>query len=406
MSHPRASALSSGVLLAAILSGCGKAQPRPNQVAIPAAGAASADSGTGNLGSAVYQPHTDVSTTAPQAPGGRAAPAAAPTASGSASPGPTAIGSTTSGPLSGPNLTGPTVASPTLTGAAASGAVATQASPAATTNPPTPLASATPASPGSPSLTQPNSATAVASGAVASGDMSGLAAAVNKWRMQGGNLAGVKRLEDKPVVAGYSWMTHLLPYLGHGDLYGKIDFAKGWHDAANIQTTGQLIPAFIDPANPSHHMAVIGAKKGEVGPAFTHFVGMAGVEDSRNLVAAALPRSDPRAGIFGYDQIARPGEITDGGGNTIMMIAAGRIVGPWASGGGATIRGARAPYFDSITGFGSVGDPGGGALVAMADGSVKRISKDIDPAVFRALCTIHGGETIDLSAHANVIRSQ
>jgi prepilin-type processing-associated H-X9-DG protein len=132
---------------------------------------------------------------------------------------------------------------------------------------------------------------------------------------------------------------------------------------------------------------------------------MSGVEDSRNLVAASLPRSDPRAGIFGYDQTARSDEITDGAGNTILLISAGKIIGPWASGGGATIRAARAPYFDSITGFGTAGDPGG-AMVAMADGSVKRISKDIDPAVFRALCTIHGGEKVDLSANANVIRRQ
>ena len=118
-----------------------------------------------------------------------------------------------------------------------------------------------------------------------------------------------------------------------------------------------------------------------------------------------MPRTDPRAGIFGYDQVATNDQITDGTSNTIMLIGAGKIVGPWISGGGATVRGARAPYFDDITGFGSAGDPGAGALVAMADGSVKRISKDIDPAVFRALSTIHGAESIDLKANANVIRA-
>lgn len=144
-------------------------------------------------------------------------------------------------------------------------------------------------------------------------------------------------------------------------------------------------------------MQIIGVKN-VVGPAFTHFVGMAGIEDARNVVAAELPRTDPRAGIFGYDQIAKPEEITDGASNTLMLVSSGKIVGPWAAGGGATVRGARAPYFDSITGFGTAGDPAGGAIVALADGSVRRISKDIDPAVFRALCTIHGGEKVDLPA--------
>jgi hypothetical protein len=231
--------------------------------------------------------------------------------------------------------------------------------------------------------------------------MRGLAAAANQWRLQGTNLTGVKRFDDKPVGAGNSWMIQLLPHIGYGDLYAKFDPSKGWHEKENYPYACQVVPAFLDPGNPNHNLKIIG-QKNAIGPAFTHFVGMAGVEDSRNLVAASLPRSDSRAGIFGYDQIARPEEITDGAANTIMLISAGKIVGAWAAGGGSTIRAARAPYFDSITGFGTGNDPGGGALVAMGDGSVKRISKDIDPAVFRALCTIHGGEKVDLPATAAI----
>ncbi|HEV3344505.1 MAG TPA: DUF1559 domain-containing protein [Pirellulales bacterium] len=230
--------------------------------------------------------------------------------------------------------------------------------------------------------------------------MRGLAAAANQWRLQGTNLAGVKRFDDKPVGASNSWMIQLLPHVGYGELYGKFDFTKGWHEKENVRHACEVVPAFLDPRNPNHNMTVIGTKNA-IGPAFTHFAGMAGIEDSRNLVAASLPRSDPRAGIFGYDQVARPEEITDGAANSIMLISTGKIVGAWASGGGATIRAARAPYFDPITGFGTAGDPGA-ALVAMADGSVKRISKEIDPAVFRALCTIHGAEKVDLSGTAGI----
>lgn len=236
---------------------------------------------------------------------------------------------------------------------------------------------------------------------MASGDTRGLAAAANQWRSQGTNLTGVKSFDDKPVGAGNSWMIQLLPHVGYSDLYAKFDFSKGWHEKENLPHACEVIPAFLDPGNPNHNMKIVGTKDA-IGPAFTHFVGMAGIEDSRNVVAASLPRSDPRAGIFGYDQIARPEEITDGAANTIMLISSGKIVGAWASGGGATIRAARAPYFDPITGYGTARDPGSGALVAMADGSVKRISKDIDPAVFRALCTIHGGEKVDLPANRSV----
>jgi hypothetical protein len=125
---------------------------------------------------------------------------------------------------------------------------------------------------------------------------------------------------------------------------------------------------------------------------------MSGIEDARNVVAAKLPRSDPRAGIFGYDAVATPAEIADGTSNTIMVLGAGELANPWVMGGGATIRGAREPYFDKISGFGSKGSSG--VTVVMADGSVRTISSNISPAVFRALCTIHGAEKIDLATDA------
>ena len=34
----------------------------------------------------------------------------------------------------------------------------------------------------------------------------------------------------------------------------------------------------------------------------------------------------------------------------------------------------------------------------MADGSTRFIPADIDPTVFRAMCTIHGSESVDISA--------
>ena len=38
----------------------------------------------------------------------------------------------------------------------------------------------------------------------------------------------------------------------------------------------------------------------------------------------------------------------------------------------------------------------GGANFCMADGSVRQIPANIEPKVFRAMCTIHGAETVDL----------
>ena len=195
-----------------------------------------------------------------------------------------------------------------------------------------------------------------------------------------------------PPVTHYSWMCGLLPYLGHQTLYDKFDFSKEWLEERNLELTGEIVPQFLNPSDPRERYEGYPFK----GMALTHFVGMSGVEDRRTVVAASLPRSDPRAGIFGYDEVARREEITDGTSNTIKILGSGELAAPWTLGGGGTIRGAREPYFDRLSGFGSRGRSTEGTLAVMADGSVRFISSDIDPAAFRALCTIRGGETVDV----------
>jgi len=204
-------------------------------------------------------------------------------------------------------------------------------------------------------------------------------------------LIGMRRMGPQMAVwAGYSWMTELLPYVGYESLYGKFDFSQTWAAVYNLPYAQVVIPAFLNPADPR-------ATWDGRGPplALTHFAGMSGIEERRNEVAAELPRTDPRAGIFGYDKVARFSEISDGAAQTIMMIGTGEVVAPWVQGGGATIRGARQPYFDKFTGFGSRGLKSG-AYVMFADGSARVVSANVDPEIFKAMCTMHGSEQIDM----------
>jgi len=238
------------------------------------------------------------------------------------------------------------------------------------------------------------STTAVAPAAVVAGPptaaaMAAMQPAISKWHATPG--AGMRSFPDKMRLLGYSWMVELLPHLEQQELYNKFDFKQSWSEPVNLQHGGVSISAFLNPGDSRTHWK--GYPFENMG--LTHYVGMSGVEDRRLEVAAELPRSDPRAGVFGYDAVARPEEITDGTSQTIMVIGSGNLTGPWVQGGGATIRGARQPYFDSITGFGSKGLAQEGAQVLFADGSVRAISADIDPKVFRAMCTIHGAETVD-----------
>lgn len=220
-----------------------------------------------------------------------------------------------------------------------------------------------------------------------------LPSAIDQWRASDpGRLRGAIPVNGEETVIFYhSWQTQLLPYLGYEDLYQKFRFEQPWTENPNLALTQTVIPQFLNPADGREHW------KGYPfnGSALTHFVGMSGVEDKRNVVAATLPRSDVRAGVFGYDRIAGSEEITDGLSQTIMILGSGEMAGPWAQGGGATIRGAREPYFDELTGFGSRGLSRPGTLAVFADGSVREVSADISPEVFRAMCTIHGAETVD-----------
>jgi hypothetical protein len=226
----------------------------------------------------------------------------------------------------------------------------------------------------------------------------GLAAALPTWHGDSrAKLAGVFRVGDdsRTTMQGhYSWMHNILPFMGQQEIYDKFDLTKPLHDDRNMNLGCILVPEFLVPGNPK--------QRWEGYPfehlALTHFVGMSGIEDARNVVAAKLDRSDPRAGIFGYDRIAAASEITDGTSNTVMVIGVGELANPWVMGGGATIRGARQPYFDKLSGFGSHGQKG--AITMMADGSVRLISENIDPAVFRAMCTMHGAESVDLPSAA------
>ncbi|MCH5376393.1 MAG: DUF1559 domain-containing protein, partial [Planctomycetes bacterium] len=176
-------------------------------------------------------------------------------------------------------------------------------------------------------------------------------------------------------------------------LYNRFDFSKPLTQDENLQLTGEVVYQFQNPEDDRDRYEGYPFR----GMALTHYAGMSGIEDGRNVVAASLPRSDPRAGVFGYDEVASIDEITDGTSNTLMIVGSGELAAPWALGGGGTVRGAREPYFDRLSGFGSRGRKSEGALAVMVDGSVRFISSDIHPTAFRAMCTIHGGETIDVS---------
>lgn len=204
-----------------------------------------------------------------------------------------------------------------------------------------------------------------------------------------------------PANERLSFLREMLPYLGDERYFVLKDaFAveKSWRDPDNLAIGRILVPYFLNPSGGNYYV-----KEKDINEplAATHFVGMAGVGPD----AAYYPKSDPRAGIFGYNRQTATEDIKDGLSNTIFMIEADKaLVGPWIAGGGATVRG-------TSTAGNDVGRRGGfsspdfngkqGVWVLMADGSARFLTKDISPDVFKALCTMAGSDStgaIDLVA--------
>jgi hypothetical protein len=198
-----------------------------------------------------------------------------------------------------------------------------------------------------------------------------------------------------------SWMVELLPYLSSGNFqYLPVESNLAWNEGSNQFAGGVVIPEFLaqDQKGLQSRYAVYLMGPGNLaGGAATHFVGIAGV----GLDAASYDKDDPavlnKLGIFGYDRITKPEDIKDGLDKTILLLQIPTLYNsPWIAGGGGTVRGV-SEEFDAIEPFVSAEYKGKrGTFAIMADGKVRFIPADIDPNTFRALCTIAGGEELDL----------
>ena len=174
-----------------------------------------------------------------------------------------------------------------------------------------------------------------------------------------------------------SWLVSILPFIEQQALYEQIDQKSGWKSEANVDWTGFNLQVLTNPA------------EGNAREGATHYVGMAGIGKD----AANLKVNDPGAGVFGYNRKTRFADITDGTSNTIAITEASDDFGPWAQGGRSTLRGlTEEPYINGPDGIGSPFP--GGMNAGLTDGSVRFISENIDPEVFKALITIRGGERI------------
>lgn len=201
-----------------------------------------------------------------------------------------------------------------------------------------------------------------------------------------------------------TWMSLSLPYVDQTPLYNQYNFNVPYDNTNNAPAVISIVPVFRCPSQPLE--GAIDSKYG-----FNHFAGNAGTTPGAN------------DGIFYPLSSIRFRNLTDGTSNTIF---AGEIAGEirgWArgscngcslcSGGGGSQGFARAVLRWSKA-FPSCAKPGfnlpvttcceslfqfssphvSGAQFALADGSGRFVSQNIDVSVFQALITRAGSETV------------
>ena len=165
-----------------------------------------------------------------------------------------------------------------------------------------------------------------------------------------------------------------------------IDQTEPWNRGSNgsRNLSGVIIGVLICPNS---------TRAAPPAPQPTTSIGIAGL----GADAPLFPKSDPRAGVFGYDRMTILADIKDGAANTMMLAESGRVIGSWLQGGPATVRGldpTNVPYIGPGRQFGGLHDCT--AVIAMVDGSVKVVSESINRKAFEAMSTIAGGEKISV----------
>lgn len=177
---------------------------------------------------------------------------------------------------------------------------------------------------------------------------------------------------------GTSWRTTILPFIGHEDLYNSYNADVSWTAPANSTAARTVVHTYLCPAQcePSRSpmkfdLLLRGPKlhtRGAHGYALTHYSAVTG------------PSGALRTG-----QAMRLARLRGGRGPACL---AGEVYlrdWPWAAPEDVTWTGTTHPPY-SVLGFDSAHDDV--LLFLMADGTVRAVPRDIDPALLRRmLCT-------------------
>ncbi|APZ96177.1 DUF1559 domain-containing protein [Fuerstiella marisgermanici] len=245
-------------------------------------------------------------------------------------------------------------------------------------------------------------------------------------------------IEDNPgnESAYQSWTTMILPYIDQGNLGNAINYERAWSSLQNRDAVSVPLQTMICPSTPGSDRTdphwVFGAYAGDYGS-----VNEVKKKVYTNVLGIPDPGTWSRAGVLAKGVKNKLRDVTDGTSNSILLAeAAGQPVVYTAAGAMnaarfaayqddkiADLGGSYAPadgtgWADPDCGFSINGATAdgldkygpyminrinvsevfsfhtGGAQVALADGSVRFVTENIDTTLFVGLCTRAGGEVL------------
>jgi prepilin-type processing-associated H-X9-DG protein len=172
----------------------------------------------------------------------------------------------------------------------------------------------------------------------------------------------------------HSWRVALLPYIDYAPLYHRYDFSAAWDAEANRPVTSSYISAYLCPSSEAEHF------EGQPFP-----------------TSYALLIGDDAA--WTTNGFIEPDDIPDGSSHTAILTEACGLGIIWTEPRDIDL--AKTPVGINLPGNGPGHSPGVfstyhplGANVLMADGSVRTLWLDTDPAVLNAILTADGGDEV------------
>lgn len=181
----------------------------------------------------------------------------------------------------------------------------------------------------------------------------------------------------------HSWRVLVLPFLEELNLYKQYDFSQPWDAPANLAAAKKVPKVFQDP--------IAGLKDGST--SYAVLVGDATLFPPGSNATMKAAGDTQAIGTGGL----KMSSVTDGTSNTIMIatVAPERKIS-WTKPEDIVV-GPEGPSIGTPDGIAALHTAGSGkgALVAIADGSVRALSESLDKEILAAIATRNGGEVVD-----------